>query len=285
MNLRDYPRKRYSINQFTQPPCYELEGENFYFVMDDGYDYELNITGKSTCSWNIVGEAPQNEEYTCLKSDDTTYILRYAIKDAQPRAAHTYVIDLEQRLVTMLTTKIGVNPKHPYIVYSNYDFGAIRVEGEELPFKRHGFTSDLIGTQIEWHWKTQMYTQHSYYCTDFYRIKLPETGEARQVLGSSTQKSTPSSDEPACYVKIKENMYLFVLTESNEERIKGDEGMFRSNNMAFLQNYDRMYHVGRTFGTSYIEGVFHPTNIMFGAFGNPVELDEEFLNAPNPYIV
>ena len=284
MNLRDYPRKEYSINQFTQPNCYELAGESFFFVMDDGYDYELKITGKTTCTWNIVGEPPKSEEYQCLKSDDTTYILRYALKDVEPRAGHTYVIDLEQSLVTMLTTKMGLNPKHPYLVYSHYDFGAIRVEGEELPFKRHGFTSDLIDTQVEWHWRTNMFTQHSYFCTNFYRIKLPDRGEANKSL-ASTIRNTPSSDEPAVYVKIKEKMYLFTLTEANSERIDGDEGRHRSNNMSFLQNYDRMYHVGRTFGTSLIDGKFTPTNIMFGAFGNPLELDPEFLNAPNPYIV
>ena len=284
MNLKDYPRKQYSINQFTQPSCYELAGRKFHFIMDDGYDYELEIADKETCSWNKVGETPKKEEYGCLKGDDTTYVLRYEVKDANPRVGHTYVIDLEQSLVTMLTCKMGVNPKHPYLVYSHYDFGAIQVEGEELPFKRHGFTSDLIGTTAEWHWRSNMFTQHSYYCTDFYRIKLPDAGEANKAL-ASTVRNTPSSDEPAVYIKIKEKMYIFTLTEANSERIDGDEGRHRSNNMLFLQNYDRMYHVGRTFGTSLIDGKFTPTNILFGAFGNPVELDEAFLNAPNPYVV
>ncbi|MDR0469471.1 MAG: molybdenum cofactor biosynthesis F family protein [Peptococcaceae bacterium] len=284
MNLKDYPRKVYSINQFTQPPCFELEGEKFFFVMDDGYDYELDITGKDTCTWNISGEAPKSETYQCLKSDDTTYILRYEVKDADPRVGHTFVIDLEQRLVTMLVCKMGVNPKHPFLVYSHFDFGAIRIEGEALPFKRHGFTTDLIGTCVEWHWRSKMFTQHSYYCTDFYRITLPKSSEASQTL-ASTVRNTPSSDEPARYIKIKDKMYLFMLTEANSERIDGATRTHRSNNMVFLQNYDRMYHVGRTFGTNMVDGKPVPTNILFGAFGNPVELDPEFLNAPNPYIV
>ncbi|MCL1805386.1 MAG: MoaF N-terminal domain-containing protein [Clostridiales bacterium] len=284
MNLKDYPRKTYSINQFTQPPCYELEGESFFFVMDDGYDYELSITGKDALTWNKAGESPKKEIFQCLKADDTTYMLRFEISGSDPRAGVTFVIDLEQRLVTMLTCRTGLNPKFPLLVYSHYDFGAIRSDGEALPFARHGFTSDLIGTTVEWHWRSGMWTQHAYYCANYYRIALPQNSLARQSL-SSPVNNTPSSDEPAVYIKIKENMYFFVLTEVHSERIDGETNKFRSNNMAFLQNYDRMYHVGRTFGTNMAEGRPIPTNILFGAFGNPVELDPAFLNAPNPYVV
>ena len=55
--------------------------------------------------------------------------------------------------------------------------------------------------------------------------------------------------------------------------------------MNFLQNYDRMYHVGRTFGTMQRDGVLGPCRTLFGAFGNPVKLDDAFLNAENPYTV
>ena len=137
-------------------------------------------------------------------------------------------------------------------------------------------TSDLLGTTIEWHWRTAMFTQHAYNSTSYYRIMLPKESAAFSSL-ASTVRNTPSSDEPAVYVKIKENMYLFVLTESNAERIDGHTRRHRSNNMAFLQNYDRMYHVGRTFGTTTVDGEDIPTNILFGAFGNPVELDPEFV--------
>jgi hypothetical protein len=80
-------------------------------------------------------------------------------------------------------------------------------------------------------------------------------------------------------------MYLFSLTEELMERIVGDKCQFRSNNMNFLQNYDRMYHVGRTFGTIRRDGVLGPCRTLFGAFGNPVKLDDTFLNAENPYTV
>ena len=282
MNLKDYPRKEYSINQFTQPPCYELDGESFYFIMDDGYDYELSITSKDTCQWNIAGQPSKRESYRCLKSDDTTYLLLHEVEGAELRTGLTYVIDLEQRLVTILTCKIGLNPKYPLIVTSHFDFGAIRTKGEELPFKRHSFTDDLLGTCVQWHWKSAFYTQHAYNSTSFYRIALPQA--ANQELASTVQY-TPSSDEWARYIKIKDNMYLFVLAESYSEKLSGENSRFRGNNMAFLQNYDRMYHVGRHFGNGMVDGKVVPGSILFGAFGQPVELAPEFLNAPNPYLV
>ena len=284
MNLKDYPRKEYTINQFTQPPCYELEGESFLFIMDDGYDYQLQITGKNTCKWNIVGEEPKEEPYRCLKSDDTTYILLHEVEGAALRTGLTYVIDMEQRLVTILTCKVGTNPKFPLLVTSHFDFGAISIEGEELPFKRHGFTDDLLGTNVEWHWKSAFFTQHAYNSTSFYRIALPKLSDASRQL-AETVRYTPTSDEWARYIKIKDKMYLFVLTESYGEKLAGDKGRHRSNNMAFLQNYDRMYHVGRHFGHSMVDGEVVPGSILFGAFGKPVEFDSEFLDEPNPYIV
>ena len=62
--------------------------------------------------------------------------------------------------------------------------------------------------------------------------------------------------------------------------------VFRCNNMIFLQNYDRMYHAGRTFGSIVGEGgKIVPCRTLFGSFGNPVELPEEVLYADNAYTV
>jgi len=285
LNLKDYPRKEYNIQQLTQPPCFDLQGERFYFVMDDGYDYELNILDHEYLEWSREGSAPKREFYRCLKSDDTTYILHYEVKGAELRTGHTYVIDREQRLVTMLRCKLGENPKFPMIVSSHFDFGAIQVEGEYLPFKRHCFSNEIMGTTVQWHWRSNFFTQHYYYTSDHYRITVPSRISTAMEYGGATSKK-PGSDEWARYVKIKENMFLFVLVEAYSERLVGAAGNFRSNNMAFLQNYDRMYHVGRSFGTGMKpDGSSFPINMLFGAFGQPVDLDPAFLSYPNPFTV
>jgi hypothetical protein len=287
LNLKDYPRPDYSINQFCQPHCHELKGRRFRFVMDSGVDCELHITGKDTCEWNNVGDAPKTAVYECLKGDDTTYLLDYDVTEtlgSNDRVNHLYIIDLEQRLVTRLVCSIGDNPKLKNLVRSVYDFGAIEADGKELPFRRHCFTSDLLGTRVEWHWNTSMWTQHQYFSTAFYRITWPDESSAVEKIGDPFEQ-LPSSDEVAQYIKIKDNMYLFVLTEELQERILKGNALFCSNNMAFLQNYDRMYHVGRTFGTISSGGRLSPCRTLFGAFGNPVTLAPEFLNSVNPFTV
>lgn len=284
LNLRDYPRPDYAINQFSQTHCSELEGTKFLFVMDGGYDYEVEITGKDTCQWNRVGEKPEQVKYECLKADDTTYLLDYDLLIGGNRANHLYVIDLEQRLVTMVTCTIGLNPKFPLLVKSEYDFGAIQMEGEELPSKRHCFTGEMMGTTVEWHWNTFMWTQHDYFSPAYYRITWPQDSSAVSKIGPNFE-ILASSDEVSQYVKIKDKMYLYCLTEEYMERVLGDTSPFRSNNMIFLQNYDRMYHVGRTFGSISMDGEVVPCRTLFGAFGNPVRLDYAWLNAENPFTV
>ena len=284
MNLKDYPRRDYAIDQFAQPHCSELEGRSFKFIMDGGYDYELNITGETSCTWNRVGEAPTEATYGCLKADDTTYMLHYNYMCGEHRANHLYIIDLEQRLVTIVNCIVGLNPKHPLLIKSEYDFGAIEVEGKELPTKRHCFTGDMMGTTVEWHWNTFMWTQHDYFSPAYYRITWPQESSAVEKIGPNFE-ILASSDEISQYVKIKENMYAYCLTEEIMERVLGDSSPFRSNNMIFIQNYDRMYHVGRTFGTATINGKDLPIQVLFGSFGNPVRLDHAWLTAENPFTV
>jgi hypothetical protein len=99
----------------------------------------------------------------------------------------------------------------------------------------------------------------------------------------------PSSDEPTAYIKIKDGMYLFSLTEANMEKVLVGEMPFRSNTMAFLQNYKRVYQIGRAFGTTMFEGKTENLHISFAAYGKILEPKEEYilkmLTDPNPYIV
>lgn len=292
VNLQNYPRPQYEINQFVQPQNSELAGEKFYFVMDDGYDYELAFSGKETVEWNYAGETPKSATYQCHKADDETYLLDFELDEfagKHERVNHFFIIDLAQRLVTMAICKVGENPRFPYLVSSKYIFGAIKTDGCRLPLKRHCFTADLVGTRIEWHWNTTMITQHSYYTWGFYRITTP----AMQLTGfdrTTIFGALPASDEIAQYIKIKDNMYLFSLVEEIMERAFHDKNPpFRSNDMKFLINFDRMYMVGRTFGNvkeGGREGSSTNTlncHIRFAAFANPVTFPASFLEAENPY--
>lgn len=286
-----------SISQYCPPLCFELAGKDFDLAMDDGYTTLLRFEDEKTVSWSIAGSAPKTEQYQCLKGDDHTYLVNYELEGVENREDHTFVLDLENSLVTRIIARVGENPEYPYLINTHVEFGALRREGQELPFKRHGFTSDVIGTGVQWTYGCELATVHIYYCANFYRITYPAdhvvTEEAKQQNeGFNTlMKKVPSSDEPTNYIKIKDNMYLFSLIEQNMEKVTGGGAMgFRSNTLCFLQNYNRMYQVGRGWGaTTGKDGVDRPINIMIGAYGRFIEKDDEFFKHfftdPNPYLV
>lgn len=286
-----------SIDQYTPPKNFELVGQTLTFAMDDGFQTILNFTSRTAIEWSIAGSAAKSEDkYDCLKADDTTYLVSYDLGGVIPRVNHTYVIDMENMLVTRVIAEMGKNPQYKYLVTTEFEFGAIVQEGKETPiYPRHGHTSDLDGNIMQWTYGSELSTVHVYYCSNFYRITYPtdklKKMEEQSFNNAMTDilKSLPSSDEPAVYIKIKEGMYLTSITESNSEKLIGDKMGYRSDTLCFLQNYKRFYVVGRGFGTSTFDGVERPIYVALGAYGKFVEPNEErfqkFLTDPNPYLI
>lgn len=285
------------IRQFTPPLCYELEGEGFELIMDDGYDYNLRFIDGETLEWNWIGDKPKREKYLCLKGDDTTYLLSFELEGASPRVNHTFVIDRENYLVTRLISKIGTNPRYPYLVRTEYEFGAIRRDGAEVkPYPRHGFTDEVAGTLVQWSYDSSTASVHGYYCANSYRLTYPVDPFYEALIKerefANITGALPSSDEPCTYIKIKDGLYLFTLTEANGEKIMGAAmGGFRSNTMSFLQNYRTVRAFGRAFGTSTPpeggEVRRHLLYATYGKFQDPAasERFSRMFSDPNPYIM
>ena len=131
----------------------------------------------------------------------------------------------------------------------------------------------------------ELVTVHIYYCANFYRITSPHQGGVTKEpetdwAFAELMGALPSTDEPAAYIKIKDGMYLFSLTEQNAEKLLKGRFQFRSNTLCFLQNYKRMTQVGRAFGTSTTPDGDIRTNIMIGAYGKFTEVDPSFFYGP-----
>ncbi|MDR0818485.1 MAG: MoaF N-terminal domain-containing protein [Oscillospiraceae bacterium] len=307
-----------SIGQYCPPLSFELAGKKFDLKMDygeNGGDYTLNFLDEKKVEWSIKGGAPKVDEYKCLKGDDYTYLVSWCVKDpADPDAPskenHTWVIDKEQGLVTFLRCAKGENQYWPYLIESHFTFGAIREAGKTIGTKRHGFSDDVIGTCVQWTYGCELSTVHVYYNTNWYRITYPrdavksDQGAAQNDQLNSLLKDLPGSDEPSYYIKIKEGMYLISLTEQNMERYVGDKVGFRSDTLCFLDNYNRMYDIGRGYGTStFSPGAIQTDGkapdeatlatspkegeifVMIGAYGKPGDVDDHFFTDPNPYLV
>jgi len=305
-----------SIGQYCPPLCFELAGKTFELKMDYGEDTGdavLKFIDETKVEWSIKSSgASKVDEYKCLKGDDYTYLVSWCVKDPNEspdtpsKENHTWVIDKEQGLVTFLRATKGENPYWPYLIESHFTFGAIKEPGKTIGPKRHGFSDDVIGTCVQWTYGHELSTVHVYYSTNWYRITYPrdavrsEQGAAQNEQLNSLLKDLPGSDEPAYYIKIKEGMYLISLTEQNMERYVGDKVGFRSDTLCFLDNYNRMYDVGRGYGTStFNPGAMMadgstPTDaspkdgeifVMIGAYGKPGDVDDHFFTDPNPYLI
>ncbi len=284
-----------SIGQYSPPKCFELSGRRFELVMDTGEDTGdavLNFVDGETVEWGIKGGITlKSDTYECRKSDDLIYLVTYCLSGVVPRENHTWVVDLEQQLVTLLRCPLGENPYWPYLIDSHYTFGYIKEDGKEhTDRRRHGFTEDVVGTAVKWTYGHELSTIHVYYSANWYRIGYPKDMSAAPATTDATKmfremmKQMPSADEPTQYVRIKDGVYLVNATEQNLEKILGDKFMFRSDTLCFLDNWNHLYSVGRGFGTSTADGEEREIFVMIGKYGAPVEIDEHFFTDPNPYL-
>ena len=285
-----------SIGQYCPPKCFELAGKRFELVLDTGEDTGnavLNFLDETQVEWSVKnGRKLKKDKYECRKADDWTYLVTYCLEGRTPRENHTWVIDKEQGLVTFLRCSLGENPYWPYLIDSHFGFGYINEDGKEhTDRRRHGFTDDVTGTGVKWVYGHNMATVHAYHSANWYRITYPKgTADDAAVPDSvsairEVMKMMPGSDEPAYYVKIKAGIYLVSITEQNMEKILGDKIKFRSDTLCFLDNWNRMYSVGRGFGTMTTDGRESDIFVMIGKYGVPEDVDAHFFTDPNPYLV
>lgn len=281
-----------SIRQFCPPRCFELSGRELHFVIDTGEEcgeYLLHFLDKRQLEWSKGGDAPKAATYECRKSDDETYLLTYNYEGKEPRENHTWIIDMENELVTFLRCALGENPKWPLLVESHFGFGYIQIgDKEHTDIRRHGFTNDVTGTSVRWTYGNTLSTIHVYHDPHWYRIGYPRGEDPSADSASQIRMllaEMPSSDEPCYYVKIKDGMYFLSLTEQNLEKHLGARFGFRSDTLCFLDNWKQLISVGRAFGTWTKEGKDEPLLMMIGKYGSPQEVDDHFFTDPIPYLM
>ena len=274
------------LSQYCPPRCFELTGRTLKLVMDNGYDYEL-VFDRETVTWGVIGEEPRTDSYACHKADDTTFFINAEIEGATPRTGISLILDDDNALVTAIVTHQGQNPKYPYLIDLRLEFGAVEIPGVPLNPKRHGYTTDLIGKAAEWTYSPDFKITHVYRSEHYYNIIAPApevlTEKNRRDIEETHRVAMKGYDdptEPAWYVKIKENMYVFTFVEEHMEKVTGPKT--RGNSLAFLMNFERMYDVGRSFG---INGQQEPENYCYGAYGRIVDYPEKYKNFKSLYYV
>lgn len=266
------------MSVYRPPLVYELTGKRFTLAIDDGFDYTLFFKDRKTLTFGKAGEE-KDFAYDCLKIADRCYYVNFEFDmSARPRLAYTLVLDLETSLVTMALSRLHVNPKIPRMPYVDFVFGAIVREDGTVPSVRHGYTSDLVRTAIDWNYGV-FDIVHVYTTERYYRVSFTPRGLARVRRGNPNLMSSSSSkpeekpeekpaekpaapdvyEDHALFVKIRDNIYLVNLLES-QLAIRSGHG----NSLLVLMDLDEMHDVGRSFGTS---GEGGEENYTFAAFG------------------
>lgn len=266
-----YPNQQTGMLSVYRPPLvYELTGRKFTLVFDDGYDRLLTFKDRRTLSFGVEGEE-KDYAYDCLKIADKCYYVNFEDPTLRPRTGITLVLDLVQELVTMALGSIGQNPKYPGLPSLDYVFGAILREDGTVSGTRHGFTTDLVGTAIDWNYG-HFDIAHVYATEHYYRVAFSPRGLARVYKGkngyggggASSKRYVEPGDTYEDYftpIKIRDNIYLVGLLETVKARKIGN-----GNSILVLINLDEMHDVGRSFGSNSEGGTGNNTLGAFGVF-------------------
>ncbi|MCR4777458.1 MAG: NAD(P)H-binding protein [Lachnospiraceae bacterium] len=261
------------LSQYRPPFVYELAGKSFYIIMDEGEEGVLTFNTGETLTWAPIGGAPSYlQHYECLKVEEDIYMVNYEVEGAVPRRGITIILDLEHNLLTVVKAYQGVSKRFPDLVTNDIQFGAIKVDGQELPLKRHGFTSDLVGKRIAWTYFPGMTVTHVYFDANYIRVPVSK-GEPRNPMERAFREFP--YDERAYYVKISDHVYMVSFLESHLT-YRGKIG----NNMLVLMNTDRLHDVGRSFG---LGGEGKTENYCFTAIGTWKEHDGYTEGLPSKY--
>ncbi|MCE5342844.1 MAG: NAD(P)H-binding protein [Eubacteriales bacterium] len=280
--IRPDEPKYEGMSQFREPLCYDLAGHSYQLVFDNGERDNVDFLTGNTLQWSELGTAGTPEYYECVKGAQGLYFVNFEFACRKPRTNHTFVIDVEERLVTLVKTIADFDEKYPYLVDSENLLGAVDIPGFPLPTKRHRYTTDLVGKRIHWRYRPNWGITHVYYSPDFHRLTFPSDpmGDVPEAEWMDMLNREPY-DEKADYIKIKEGLYLFSCMEQNMSK-RGQTG----NSLVFLIDTRRVHDVGRSFGRSgQFDGEeFLKENYIYGAFGEFAPSDGSVESRPNNYV-
>ena len=249
---------------------FELAGKTFHLIMDNSGDVIVKFLTGTLLEYTENGQT-HCEPYQCAKGAEKAYFVNFEFSGSEPRTNVTLILDTMTRLVTVVHTQTGYKAEFPYLCDHVYDFGAIETPGFTLPTKRPGYTTDLVGKRIEWHYSPEFAIIHVYYHPNYIRaafspkmLKILAASAPAPSQDAEASRREHPYDEKAVYVKMRDGLYVVSFTEQNMSR-NGKTG----NSLLFLMDTDRLHDVGRSFGRAgqRVNGEHPLENYLFGAYG------------------
>ena len=287
------------LSQYEAAFCQELGGQHFHLVMDDGSELSLNFLDGENVQIAEKGQPYVWESYECMKGDDCTYFVHAQPVSGKGLINKSWILDLEQRLVTYVLMEEGYDPEYPRLIRAIPYFGAIKVPGEPLPTIRHHLSARMAGRHIKWHYTPGMNLQHIYYSPIAVRASSGPEQTYEEAMRSRLEKQFASDEpevvrqaeetfarmmkrqewypfyeEPCFHIWISEGMNLFCFIEENMIRrspSKSDGG----GGILLLQDIDRCVDVGLSFNADEF--------YMVSAFGVENDIEDPLDTAESPY--
>jgi len=270
-------RMRYLVK-----PATGIEGKVYHLVMDDSSEFVLRFTSDDTLLIAERGEPYQTYGCKCLHIDERAWFVSFMRVDG---VCVTLLLDEEQSLATIIYA--SVTPKVPGLVRHETVFGAIKQAGSPLPFIRHGYTSELVGSKIAWRYSPVVTLTHCYIDESHMRNSLKNMAPLPQDATQEQKAEVESRaerwgrlffEEPASYIRINPHLYVVTMIEANRHRIDPTQG---GGDMVFAINTRRMRYYGRGFSTG--SGV--PRMTLMSARGDWIDLPDEVETCQSPYMV
>ena len=231
----------YGLSQYREPFNYELAGQFLRLVLDDDVIATVRFLDGHTLIWKDGGAPAEELYYECLKGGEKIYLVYFNLPGREPARNVSLILDLEERLVSVVHCITEFDAQYPLIVDTGILFGYIALPGYEIPEKRHAYTEDLIGKRIMWRYSPVFELTHVYADPRYVRVgisrDIPQPPEAIAAMSRNPY------EEEAHYIKLREGFYLLQFLEKNMSR-RGISG----NSLLFVMDMKRVHDVGRIFG-------------------------------------
>jgi hypothetical protein len=165
--------------------------------------------------WREQGESVWHSElYEGYEPAQDIILFSHICAGSNPLRCLTHAVDFSNALVTCVDAQIG-NGRKSWEVGHKAIFGVLEIKGGPTPpaFRRHGFTTDLVGKAFAWTYSEAMQSFHVYSTPESYSWTIILPRNAGGWMWSS----------PCLYVKIREDAYLMSWTE---DACNGNQGTF-----------------------------------------------------------
>lgn len=224
---------------YTPEDVGDLTGKRLVFHAGER-TFTFDFTGLNEVRFAENGD----EEKTCFVNvktlDHEVFFVNFVVPGYEFARQISLIPDMITGFATIVDAHFGTE-NSAIDVSREFIFG--KLEGDFRGGEPHDFTSELVGTAIEWDYGPQIPM----------RIRHMYTSNLYYTYGAAAPGGAWMATNPADYVKIRDELFLFSFVE---ERQAGLQGLF-------LIDRKKLHDVGSFFGV----GRDHMTSACVGAKG------------------